>query len=87
MNKYETLDELIVESIRNNEPGGPCHGKGVLNEAARLEKSTGRDGFRIVDGRIQALRRAGKICFATKEKAANSGGTLKPGWNVTGEQA
>lgn len=87
MNQYETLDELIVESIRNNEPSGPCHGKGVLNEAARLESATGRDGFRIVDKRIQALRRSGKICFATKGKAARSGGMLKPGWNVTGEKA
>ena len=92
MTQYETLDGLIVESIRTNEPGGPLYGVNVVAEADKLEKATGRDGFRIIDTRIQALRKAGKIRHATKAEAQCSSGRLRPGWNIvpadkSGEQA
>lgn len=92
MNQYETLDGLIVESIRTNEPGGPLYGVNVVAEAGKLEKTTGRVGFRIIDTRIQALRKAGKIRHATKAEAQRSSGRLRPGWNIvpadkSGEQA
>lgn len=79
MSQYETIDGLIVESIRSNEPG-------------KLEKTTGRDGFRIIDTQLQALRKAGKIRHATKSEAQCSSGRLRPGWNIvpadkSGEQA
>ena len=82
MTQYETLDGLIVESIRTNEPGGPLYGVNVVAEADKLEKATGRDGFRIIDTRIQALRKAGKIRHATKAEAQCSNGRLRPGWNI-----
>ena len=30
MSQYETIDGLIVESIRSNEPSGPIYGVNVL---------------------------------------------------------
>ena len=82
MTQYETLDGLIVESIRTNEPGGPLYGVNVVAEADKLKKATGRDGFCIIDTRIQALRKAGKIRHATKAEAQCSNGRLRPGWNI-----
>ena len=82
MSQYDRLEALIIESIRTNEPGGPLYGVNVVAEADKLEKATGRDGFRIIDTRIQALRKAGKIRHATKAEAQCSNGRLRPGWNI-----
>lgn len=75
MKHYEELDRLIIEAIEKR--SSPVWGRRVCEEAERIAKSTGRDAFRVIDGRIQALRRAGKIRYTTR--AANK---AQAGWNV-----
>ena len=63
MSQYEKLDALIVDAIK-----GGCHsfssiisGRSLFDETLRLSHAIGRDTDRIVDGRLQALRRRGVI--------------------------
>ena len=63
MSQYEKIDALIVDGIK-----GGCHsfasifsGRSLFDEAMRLSHAIGRDTDRIVDGRLQALRRRGVI--------------------------
>lgn len=58
---YEKLDALLLKEIAAL--NGP-HALSVTNEVYRLGKSTGREQHRILDGRLQALRKAGKIRYA-----------------------
>lgn len=81
MSQYAKLDELILATVKS----GPwnfteLHQSGVLRaERVRLEYDTGRDGVRILAGRLQALRRAGKIRY--------TGGKAGQGWDlVKGDQ-
>lgn len=67
MSQYEKLDALIVDAIK-----GGCHsfasiisGRSLFDEAMRLSHAIGRDAQRIVDGRLQALRRRGLIVHVT----------------------
>lgn len=65
MSQYAELDRLVLARI------GATHGavltyifaREVRAETERIAIATGREGFRILDGRIQALRKAGKIVF------------------------
>lgn len=66
MDKYSALDAKIIGAI-----GGGRRGFGEVCAAARdeaktLESSPGEkaEGWRIVDRRLQALRKAGKIRYA-----------------------
>ena len=72
---YKTLDNLIIAGI-NAGPG--VDAPGMLNEAKRLAAETGRESFRVIDGRLQALRKAGLIRYASKAEAPNG----KAGWHV-----
>ena len=65
MSQYDKLDALIVDAIK-----GGCHsfasifsGRSLIDEAMRLSHAIGRDTDRIVDGRMQALRRRGLIVY------------------------
>ena len=67
MSQYEKLDALIVDAIK-----GGCHSfsaifksRGVFDEVMRVSFDVGRDTHRIVDGRLQALRRCGVIVHVT----------------------
>ena len=67
MSRYDKLDALIVDAIK-----GGCHsfasifsGRSLFDEAMRLSHAIGRDTQRIVDGRLQALRRRGLIVYYT----------------------
>lgn len=64
MSTYQQLDELIVEAIRQRR--NPLYASSVCGESCRLAALTGREEFRVIDGRLQALKRAGKIKFARK---------------------
>jgi hypothetical protein len=75
MSQYQELDQRIISSIRAQR--NPLYANTVSEEAARLSEGTGREDFRIVDGRLQALRRAGKIRHLSK---AEGNGTA--GWRV-----
>lgn len=69
---YEELDNRIVDAIakRNN----PIYDKRINEEAARIAKETGRYGFRVIDGRLQALRKIGKIRYLNKAESNGRAG-------------
>lgn len=63
MSQYDKLDSLIVDAIK----GGCCsfsaihNSRGVFDEALRISIAVKRDQDRVVDSRLQALRRRGVI--------------------------
>jgi len=69
--QYDKLDNGIIIAI--NVGHHPLYSVYTSMEADRLAQETGREGFRIIDGRLQALRKAGKI------KANRQ---LKWGWEI-----
>ena len=74
MSQYAKLDALIVQAIADGRHplyNGPCR-----SESERIAASTGRDEFRVIDGRLQILRRRGSLKF---EKTTING---KVGWKV-----
>lgn len=75
MRQYDELDKRIVEAVakRNN----PLYDKKINEEAARIASGTGRDEVRVIDGRLQALRKMGKIRHLTKAESNGQGG-----WHV-----
>ena len=73
--QYAELDKRIIKVI--SERGSPLYNKHVNEEAKRLAEATGRDDFRVIDGRIQALRKAGAIRHLTKAESNGQGG-----WHV-----
>lgn len=75
MGQYEELDKRIVDAVAKRK--SPLYDKRVNEEAARIANGTGRDDFRIIDGRLQALRKAGKIRYLTKAESNGQGG-----WHV-----
>lgn len=58
---YEKLDALIISAIKNGRK--PSHILVVYEEAERIAEATGRESFRVLDGRIQHLRKNGRICW------------------------
>lgn len=64
MSKYERLDATIIAAI--SEGRSPLYAKTVNAEADKLASVSGREGFRIIDGRLQALRKAGRIGHDSK---------------------
>lgn len=73
--QYTELDKRIIKAI--TERGSTLYSRHVNEEAKRLADATDRDDFRVIAGRIQALRKAGKIRRLTK---AESNGQV--GWVV-----
>ena len=64
MTQYQTLDQLIVDAIRNGSGTfATIYTKRVYTECERIAKQTARDRFRVLDGRLQTLRRRGEIAF------------------------
>lgn len=72
MSKYETLDALILDAVAARVH--PFGARPVLSEADRLARETGRADFRVIDGRLQALRKAGRIKHLTKAESNGSAG-------------
>jgi hypothetical protein len=58
---YEKLDSLILNAIRDGR--SPLYTSAVDEEAERIAEATGRESFRVLDGRIQHLRKKGRICW------------------------
>ena len=75
MSQYDEIDKRIISAITTRKH--PLYEKHVVAEATRIEADTGRDGFRVIDGRLQALRKAGKIRYLTKSESNGQGG-----WHV-----
>ncbi|USE78876.1 hypothetical protein NDR89_19765 [Cupriavidus gilardii] len=67
MSKYAKLDALILNKIGGHPvPFGMIVVRGVGLECDRIAREEGRDAYRVLDGRLQALRRAGKIRYVNK---------------------
>lgn len=75
MGKYDELDRLIIDAVTKRK--SPLNEKCVNEEAARLAAGTGRDDFRVIDARLQTLRKRGKIRHLTKAESNGQGG-----WHV-----
>lgn len=68
---YKTLDAHIVQRITDgNRLFTGIWARDVWDEAGRIAKASGRPAWTIVDGRLQALRKAGRIKF---ERGPNAG--------------
>jgi hypothetical protein len=62
---YDKLDLLIELAIRGG--GSPLYNCFCCEEAERIEDLTGRQAFRVIDGRMQSLRKRGIIKFSKKK--------------------
>lgn len=81
MSQYEALDAAIVAAIEQRK--NPLYSRSATSEAIRIAHLTGRESFRIIDGRLQALRKQNRIMWLTKAEAAGGLG----GWRVVAQQA
>lgn len=63
MSTYDKIDSLIVDAIKSgsNNFKAIWSNRNILDEALRISGFLGRDTDRIVDGRLQALRKRGLI--------------------------
>lgn len=69
---YEYIDDLIVEAVRHGRSA--LYDRDVVRESERLERRVGRLPFRIIDGRLQALRKRGVIEYRAKKATGNESG-------------
>jgi hypothetical protein len=68
MSKYDKLDALIVEAIKND-PRSPIYDRACDQEASRIADPVRRDSFRVIDGRMTALKKQGRIAYLSKAKS------------------
>ncbi|AGN89479.1 hypothetical protein Eta_0033 [Serratia phage Eta] len=69
MTDYSKLDSMIIEKIKQgSRTFSQIDGGDVYHEAKRLQTDTGRSAMRIIDARLQYLRKKGLIQYTTKEK-------------------
>jgi hypothetical protein len=73
---YDELDRRILAAIGAER--NPLHEREVSGEAGRLARLAGREEFRVIDGRLQALRKRGDIQWLSKAQAAGGCG----GWKL-----
>lgn len=68
MSQYDDLDARILHNIDRygNADLTFVGGGDAGREAERIAKATGRDAFRVIDGRLQVLRKRGVIKFNSK---------------------
>lgn len=69
MSQYTEIDRRIIDCIRSGQGAHPLYDKRVSQEADRLEMLTGREAFRIIDGRLQALKKRGEISYSSIVRA------------------
>lgn len=77
---YEVLDELIIKEVCEGELN-PLRSRAVQVEAARLAKLNNRKAFRVIDGRLTALKKQGMIEYHRKILPCQ-----KQGWRPTCSQ-
>lgn len=63
MSQYDVLDAFILDAVARG--SSKLYTGYVSHEAERIARATGREAMRVIDGRIQALRKAGRISFAS----------------------
>ena len=69
MNQYADLDKMILGALDRWYPLGGWLGFIAIAarpETERIAAKTGRDKYLILDGRLQALRKAGQIKYDSK---------------------
>jgi hypothetical protein len=71
MSQYDELDARILAAIRKER--SPLYCGHVYREAKRIADAMGRDTFRVTDGRLQAMRKAGRIQYANRRWQIGSG--------------
>lgn len=76
---YKALDGLIIASIEKYR--SPLYDEDVVAESKRLAAATGRESFRVIDGRLKALRRQKRITWFTKSTAPDG----KAGWRMSSQ--
>lgn len=77
MSTYDKLDAVLIVNIgAGMRTLAHLSGKTVRNEAASLAILMRGESWRIIDCRLQALRKAGKIVYGSKT-----------GWTVVGKPA
>lgn len=69
MSQYDKLDAAIIKAIRRGKTTFLVIERdgAVSNEAASLRVLTGGEPFRIVDRRLQALRKKGRIRYVGRQ--------------------
>lgn len=74
MEQYKSLDTLILEAIKAGR--SPLYDAACAKEAKLVAKAQVQvcEPFRVVDRRLQAMRRAGAIQHSSKDRANGSGG-------------
>lgn len=82
--KYATIDQQILDAVAEKQPASftTLFAGLVRDQCEQIASSEGRAGrpsepFRILDRRLQALRKAGKIAHTTKPE----------GWSLAGKEA
>lgn len=71
---YEILDGRIIVAIKNGK--NPLYEQLCFEESKKLARETGREVYRVIDGRLQSLRKAGKIKYLTKAESVRG----RAGW-------
>lgn len=71
MSQYAELDRLVLIRLADVGAGtrlplSPLDTREIRAEAVRLANATGRKSFRVLDGRLQALRKSGQVRFDSK---------------------
>lgn len=76
MSQYDKMDSLIVQRVGDGWTDFTgIFAREVRQEAERLSRAGCGDDFRILDRRLQALRKKGALTFNRKDGwAADSGG-------------
>jgi hypothetical protein len=69
MTDYSKMDDLIIEKIKSGAKNfASIDGGKVYDEAKAIAMENGGDSWRVIDRRLQALRKKGLIQYTTKEK-------------------
>lgn len=69
MEKYSKLDKFIIDEIGNSPVPFSLlfiRDSDIANECEQIARKEGKEPFRVLDRRLQALRKAGNIRSTTK---------------------
>jgi hypothetical protein len=64
MSTYSKLDAAIIDAARVNRH--PLYYIASRSEAERIAQATGREEFRVIDARMRALVKAGRIVYRNR---------------------
>jgi hypothetical protein len=93
MGQYEEIDKRILEAVAkrsnpNSDPRCVEEGKRIADEERERYRYNCRPGYRVIEARLQELRKTGKIAYYTKDEKSGKGGWhLGPNEEVRGAEA